>query len=138
MHPDQDAKQLLELFTLQIGPGAEESREVAVLLLIDHTSTIQDFADTAALIMQLDLTITVDTAVAHLAGAMGRPTWLMLPLLADWRWLLDRDDSPWYPSMRLFRQRRAGDWTDVVNRICEALGALRQETNDRTSLTKTP
>ena len=73
---------------------------------------MKDFADTAALISHLDLVITVDTAVAHLAGALGIPVWLALPLIPDWRWLLEREDSPWYPSMRLFRQSTWGDWAE--------------------------
>src|SRR6202012_4470181 len=71
---------------------------------------LKDFSDTAALIANLDLVITVDTAVAHLAGALGTPVWVLLPFIPDWRWLLDRDDSPWYPTARLFRQTASGDW----------------------------
>ena len=82
---------------------------------------LHDFSDTAALIDVLDLVITVDTSVAHLAGAMGKPVWILLPYSADWRWLRDRDDSPWYPSARLFRQRQAGDWADVIDRVAGAL-----------------
>jgi len=70
----------------------------------DAGPELKDFCDTAALLGQLDLLVTVDTSVAHLAGALGRPVWLLLPRVPDWRWMLDRDDSPWYPSMRLFRQ----------------------------------
>lgn len=85
-----------------------------------------DFADTAAVISQLDLVITVDTAVAHVAGALGKPCWVLLPWLGvDWRWLLERDDSPWYPGvMRLFRQKSAGDWAGVVNALSAALALL--------------
>ena len=79
-----------------------------------------DFADTAAAIAQLDAVIAVDTAVAHLAGAMGKPLLLLLPFAADFRWLRERSDSPWYPTARLFRQRQFGDWTGAVE-------ALRQE-----------
>lgn len=82
---------------------------------------LNDFTDTAGLVAALDLVITVDTSVAHLAGAMGKPVWLMLPYSPDWRWLLDRQDSPWYPSMRLFRQPRQGDWESVVQQIKQAL-----------------
>ena len=85
--------------------------------LVDHTAEIGDFCDTAALIAHLDLVISIDTGVAHLAGAMGKETWLLLPYAADWRWMLDREDSPWYPGMRLFRQERPGDWRGVIARL---------------------
>jgi hypothetical protein len=89
--------------------------------LIDRTSELRDFADTAALIANLDLVISVDTSVAHLAGAMGEPVWTLLARAPDWRWMLDRDDSPWYPTMRLFRQRAGGDWDEVIARVAAAL-----------------
>ena len=76
-------------------------------MIVDFTADLTDFAETAALVSCLDLVITVDTSVAHLAGASGRPTWILLPYTPDWRWLLDRDDSPWYPGARLFRQTAA-------------------------------
>jgi tetratricopeptide (TPR) repeat protein len=82
---------------------------------------IRDFSDLAAIVDTLDLVITVDTATAHLAAAMGKPTWLLLPVNSDWRWLLDRDDSPWYPSVRMFRQRGIGDWPEVIHRVRYAL-----------------
>jgi hypothetical protein len=88
---------------------------------------LEDFSDSAALISLLDLVISVDTAVAHLAGALGRPVWLLLPFSPDWRWLLDRDDSPWYPTARLFRQASPEGWTELVQRVVEAL----QEWNGR-------
>lgn len=87
------------------------------LPMTDLTPHLRDFADTAALIAQLDLVITVDTAVAHLAGALGRPTWVMLPHAPDWRWMLEREDSPWYPSMRLFRLKQPGAWRGVITMI---------------------
>jgi hypothetical protein len=83
----------------------------------DLSDKLTDFTDTAAVISQLDLIITVDTAVAHLAGAMAKPVWVMLPFAPDWRWMRDRDDSPWYPTMRLFRQDRSDDWASVLNRV---------------------
>jgi tetratricopeptide (TPR) repeat protein len=79
-----------------------------------------DFGDTAAVLANLDLIISVDTAVAHLSGAMAKRTWVLLPYAADWRWLEDREDSPWYPTMRLFRQKKWGDWQDVMERVAEA------------------
>lgn len=85
--------------------------------LQDHSSSIRDFADTAALMDTVDLVISIDTSVAHLAGAMGKPVWTLLPYVADWRWLLDREDSPWYPTMRLFRQPAMGDWPSVLHRV---------------------
>jgi hypothetical protein len=89
--------------------------------LYDVRGQIEDFADTAAVIAGLDLIITVDTAVAHLAGALGKPVWTLLSFAADWRWLLDRDDCPWYPTMRLFRQEAPGDWEGVISSVKEAL-----------------
>lgn len=83
-----------------------------------------DFADTAAVIETLDLVVAVDTAVAHLAGALAKPLWLLLPFCPDWRWMLDRADCPWYPSARLFRQPRPGDWDSVIKGLCEALASL--------------
>ncbi|HEY1684761.1 MAG TPA: tetratricopeptide repeat protein [Tepidisphaeraceae bacterium] len=93
----------------------------ATFPIIDWTNELHDFADTAALVANLDLVISVDTAVAHLAGAMGKPVWMLLPYLPDWRWMLEREDSPWYPTMRLFRQNVRGDWEGVIRRISDAL-----------------
>jgi tetratricopeptide (TPR) repeat protein len=90
-------------------------------LLRDHRGIIRDFADSAALLRQLDLVISVDTAPVHLAGALGRPVWVLLPYAPDWRWQTGRTDSPWYPSMRLFRQPAPGDWPSVVAAACSAL-----------------
>ena len=88
--------------------------------LISYNKMWTDFADTAAVVDGLDLVITVDTSVAHLAGAMGKPTFVLLPFNADWRWLLHRDDSPWYPSVRLFRQHHTELWVDVISRVRRA------------------
>jgi tetratricopeptide (TPR) repeat protein len=94
--------------------------------LYDGGNACGDFGDTAALVATLDLVITVDTAVAHLAGALGKPVWLLLPCDPDWRWLLGRADSPWYPSMRLFRQHKPRDWQSVIQQVQEALHQLQQ------------
>jgi len=82
---------------------------------------LKDFADAAALLANLDLTICVDTAAAHLAGALAKPVWVLLPHIPDWRWLLDRDDSPWYPTARLFRQDETRAWSGVIARVKDAL-----------------
>lgn len=89
--------------------------------ILDWMEKCKDVLDTAALIEQLDLVISVDTAVAHLAGALGRPVWLLNRFESEWRWLLGREDSPWYPSMRIFRQSTAGDWDKVIARVAQAL-----------------
>ena len=99
---------------MQKGQGEDE---VQGLPLTHLGSQIQDFADTAAIVSQLDLIICVDTVIAHLAGAIGVPVWLMLPFATDWRWLIDRTDSPWYQRTELFRQRQIGDWPEVIDRI---------------------
>jgi tetratricopeptide (TPR) repeat protein len=91
--------------------------------IVDLTAGLSDFAETAALVSCLDLVISVDTSVAHLAGALERPTWIMLPYSPDFRWLLDRDDSPWYPTVRLFRQTATRDWNEVIDRVRSALTA---------------
>lgn len=113
------------LYGLQKGPAAAQvgqlSRQIIVSNLAEQS---EDFADTAAAVENLDMVISIDTSVAHLAGAMGKPVWVLLKTDADWRWLLDRDDNPWYPTMRLFRQRQAGDWSDVLSRVADELSEL--------------
>ena len=94
-------------------------------MLHDFTADLHDFEDTAALIVNLDLVISVDTSVAHLAGALGKPVWLLNRFDTCWRWLLNRDDSPWYPTLRQFRQPRPGDWNSAV---CAARDALQRLT----------
>jgi tetratricopeptide (TPR) repeat protein len=110
----------LAFISLQKGAGADQSPP-AGLQLIDHTSEIYDYADTAGLIANLDLVIAADTSVAHLAGAMGKPVWTLLPYHPDLRWMLDRPDSPWYPTMRLFRQTSMADWDASIQAAAEAL-----------------
>ena len=90
--------------------------------VINFAAELVDFAETAAVVANLDLIITVDTALAHLAGAMSKPTWILLPFSPDWRWLLDREDSPWYPTARLFRQSQIDDWPNVIARVAAELG----------------
>jgi len=104
--PEEQARRLLDLGAVSLQP---------------EDTGVADFADTAAIIAGLDLVISVDTSVAHLAGALGTPCWTLLPAIrTDWRWLKERGDSPWYASMRLFRQRRPGDWTPVVDEVLAA------------------
>ncbi len=100
-------------------PGAAEALRSAGIAFFGDALT--DFAETAALIDRLDLVITVDTAVAHLAGAMGKPVWILLPLGPDWRWQMDRADSPLYASARLFRQTAPGDWSGVIAAVAREL-----------------
>jgi Flp pilus assembly protein TadD len=112
----------VSLVSLQVGSAAAELPGVSsVMKIVDHASHLTDFAETAALIENLDLVITVDTSVAHLAGAMGKPVWVMLPYVPDWRWMLDREDSPWYPTMRLLRQTRQRNWDQVIVGIIQNL-----------------
>jgi ADP-heptose:LPS heptosyltransferase len=112
----------VRFFSLQKGEAAAEAKTPpAGMELTDWTEELKDFADTAALIANLDLVIAVDTAVVHLAGAMGKPVWTLLPYVPDWRWLLERQDSPWYASMRLFRQPCREDWDSVIAQVVEAL-----------------
>ncbi len=111
----------VQLVSLQKGPQAEQLKSVGGGRVLDAAPLLEDFADTAALMDRLDLVITVDSAPAHLGGSLGRPTWLLLAFTPYWMWLLDREDSPWYPSVRLFRQPRRGDWDAVFARIAEEL-----------------
>ncbi len=110
-------------YSLQCGPRAAELQTLPSGLPVhDLSSQLTDFAPTASAIQELDLVITVDTSVAHLAGALGRPVWTLLSFAACWRWLLHRTDSPWYPRMRLFRQPEPGNWRSVVEEVRRALG----------------
>jgi len=120
----------IEFYSLQKGEPAESELEEAVTQgwegppIIDVTNELQDFADTAALIEQLDLVISVDTSTAHLAGAIGQRVWVLNRFDTCWRWLLDRTDSPWYPTATLYRQERAGDWDGVLRRVMRDLEEL--------------
>jgi tetratricopeptide (TPR) repeat protein len=108
-------------FSLQVPASADDLAAFPAGRLTDLAPHLPDFAATAAALHALDLVISVDTAVVHLAGALGRPAWLLLPFVPEWRWLLDRQDSPWYPSLRLFRQASPGDWSGVLDQIAEVL-----------------
>jgi tetratricopeptide (TPR) repeat protein len=105
--------------------GADRAVLDRMPLVIDHSGALGDFADTAALLAHMDLVISVDTAVAHLAGALARPTWLLLAFSAEWRWLVGREDSPWYPTMRLFRQPAPGCWEAAIAAVARALDRPR-------------
>ena len=110
------------LVSLQKGPSADQAgRYYGRAPLINIGAEIKDYDDTMALLECLDVVVTVDTSVGHLTAAMGKPAWIMLATAPDWRWLLDRADSPWYPTVRLFRQSVAGQWGDVMSRVAAAL-----------------
>jgi tetratricopeptide (TPR) repeat protein len=112
----------VRFFSLQKGPAASEAATPPPGMdLVDLNPELQDFKDTAAVVMNLDLVVAVDTAVAHLAGALGRPIWTVLPHFPDWRWQLGREDSCWYRTMRIFRQPRPGDWRSVFDRVAAEL-----------------
>ncbi len=117
-------------FSLQAGPQRAELRPWSnrITSLYNESACVLAMAET---LTTLDLVITVDTMMAHLAGAMGRPVWILLPHRCDWRWMLKRDDSPWYPSMRLFRQKRPGDWESAVGQVKRALNAMINQANAR-------
>ena len=116
---------LIDLHSLQVGDDAHQLEGwYDHPRLTNWDGRLSDFSDTAHVIQQLDLVIAVDTAVCHLAAALDKPTWLLLPANADFRWLRDRSDSPWYPNMRLFRQHSPGDWNSVVDQLQEAFDEL--------------
>ena len=112
-----------EFYSLQKGERAVTQLRRSALRqrVIDFTDALHDFSDTAALIENLDLIISVDTSVAHLAGALGKPFWLINRYNTCWRWLSEREDSPWYPTARIFRQPRLGDWASVIDRVTREL-----------------
>jgi tetratricopeptide (TPR) repeat protein len=118
------------LISLQKGFGSEQIAR-AQFPVVDLGNRLETFADTAAVLQSLDLLISVDTAVIHCAGAFGVPAWLLLCFESEWRWLVDRDDSPWYPSMRLFRQPNSGEWDAVFDRVAVELGALTKRTGEK-------
>jgi tetratricopeptide (TPR) repeat protein len=107
----------VQCWSLQVGPATADTPNA----MLNLAEELVDFGETAAAISALDLVIAVDTAVAHLAGTLGKPVWLLAAYASDWRWMLDRDDSPWYPSLRIFRQKRPGDWGEVIERVVAEL-----------------
>ena len=113
----------VSFYSLQRGPVSAEA-ETSSFPFAGSQPQAGDFAATAAAISQLDLVVSVDTSVAHLAGALGIPVWILLPARSDWRWLTDRDDSPWYPSAKLFRQQVEGEWSSVITRVAAELSHL--------------
>src|SRR5262249_46814005 len=121
----------LRLISLQKHHGLEQLARLAddsnIETLGDGIAPASDgFVDSAAAIANLDLVITCDTSIAHLSGALGKPTWIILKHAADWRWLLDREDSPWYPTVRLFRQSQPGDWESAFSKVADALISLQR------------
>ena len=122
----------IQFFSLQKGePSAQALHPPNGMQLVDWTTDLHDFEDTAAFITNLDLVISVDTSVAHLAGALGKPVWLLNRFDTCWRWLLNRDDSPWYPTLRQFRQRSPGDWISVISGVQDALQRLADGDRDQ-------
>lgn len=114
----------VKIFSLQKGNASNQLNDPEIISLSNY---INDFADTASIIKQLDLVISIDTSVAHLAGALGKPIWTLLSFIPDWRWMLNRKDSPWYPSIRLFRQPKLGDWDSVFEDVFIELKNLLRE-----------
>jgi hypothetical protein len=115
----------VEYFCLQTDVGEADRETLAKTPgILQFKDSLRDFTDTAALCECMDMVISVDTSVAHMSGALGKKTWVLLAFVADWRWLTDREDSPWYPTLRLFRQKSLGDWTGVFERVS---AELRQE-----------
>lgn len=113
---------IVSFISIQKGPPSlEVVNALRSVVIHDFTESLHDFADTAALVDALDYVTSVDTAVAHLAGALGKPVWLLNRFDTNLRWLTDRVDSPWYPTLRLFRQSTPGDWSDPIRRVASEL-----------------
>jgi hypothetical protein len=123
LHPLLDRPDIT-FYSLQKGPAATWPFPFENVVVLDKE--IPDFADTAAAMLNLDLVIGADTGATHLAAALNVPTWVMVPKVPDWRWLLEREDSPWYPSVRLFRQEESGNWPEVIARAGVALDAYKR------------
>jgi len=122
----------VRLVSLQFGPGREQLAQLAdAFPIVDLGDRLGDFHTTGAIMQNLDLVITCDSAPAHLAGALGLKVWVALPFVPDWRWLLGRPDSPWYPTVRLYRQPRVGDWPGAFSAIARDLEVLARGTTFR-------
>ncbi|MGO9939945.1 MAG: glycosyltransferase family 9 protein [Terracidiphilus sp.] len=114
--------------SLQKGEAAAQLRELLMdVAILDGSSGYRNLAETAALLAMLDLVITTDTCIAHLAGAMGKPVWILLPHLADWRWMEKVETTPWYPTARLFRQQSSGDWAGMLERVSAEICLFRSQ-----------
>ncbi|MBT4740190.1 MAG: hypothetical protein HN793_00455 [Rhodospirillaceae bacterium] len=112
----------VEFVSLQVGSDGTELANISSdYTITDASAALTDFSHTAAWIAHLDLVISVDTATAHLAAAMGRPTWLLISPANDWRWMTNRSDSPWYPTVQIFRASKVRIWTDVMHKVAQAL-----------------
>lgn len=126
----------ITVVSLQQNAGADEISALGITgPLVDAGGALTDFAETAAVIANLDMVISVDTSVCHLAGAVGAPVWTLVPFAPDWRWLLEREDSPWYPTMRLIRQPKPGDWPSVMDRVRRYLGSRASGPSPRSAFT---
>ncbi len=123
----------IRFFSVQVGARAQELPKRSKGAVVDLSPALTDFSETAGAVAHLDLVVTVDTSVGHLAAAMGKPVWVMVSWVPDWRWMLQREDNPWYPTMRIFRQRSLGDWSGVVERVVSELRAVVG--GDRSGLT---
>jgi Tfp pilus assembly protein PilF len=122
LRPVIEQQAVARFISLQKGTATSQLRDLPPgVEVLDVSQDLTDFAQTGALLANLDLVITVDTSVAHLAGAMGVEVWVLIPVNPDWRWMLGREDSPWYPTMRLFRQQRFGSWDQPIDRLAKAL-----------------
>ena len=118
----------ISFYSVQKGERREELAQLSPEVQVqDLAPYLHDFGDLAVILDQLDLVLTVDTAVAHMAGALGKPVWVMLRSVPDWRWRLEGETTPWYPTMRLFRQARAGDWAEVMKRVARELSKWQQQ-----------
>jgi hypothetical protein len=127
----------IRFFSLQVGERATYSSNLPLGTLTDISDRLTDFAETAAVIAHLDLVITIDSAVAHLAGALGKPVWVLVSAVPDWRYPPEREHSAWYPTMRIFRQAKLGEWDGIVSQVRGELEPLARQTVQRSNLPRT-